>query len=247
MTTVEIASMQKLDSIESNAETNLEFDVEQQINEIEHNTDQLLEQPSEQYCHHIEFEKKATIDMLKYIFNGENEQLKKIRLDIIKINELKEELGDELGNKTNINELEIPESTDVNQKIFKKISISFKILKQLLTILVLRVDDKQYQEIKDNEVKFPKDLEHLSIVVGTFHKAFDREIQEILYEIVDFPHYSDFISMAEVNNLLIPFVADNSIKTDVLIDDFNKFSQLVKDLACEVLNVNTDFEPHIFE
>lgn len=250
----------KLDQVESN--------MNQKLDKIEQNNEntQSLEQTIDQDCHHIEFEKKTTIDMLKYIFNEETDQFKKIRLNIIKINELNEELGEELDtDKMNISEvkdspIQFPsledayllkkskfDTTDINQKIFKKISISFKVLKQLLTILLLCVDDKQYQEIRNNEVKFPKDIENLSIIVGTFNKAFNREIQEKLYEIVNFPHYSDFMSIAEVNNLLIPFVADNSIKTDVLIDDFIKFSQLIKDLACEVLNVNINFEPHIFE
>lgn len=245
--------------------------LEKKLDQVESNMNQKLDkidQTIDQDCHHIEFEKKTTIDMLKYIFNEETDQFKKIRLNIIKINELNEELGEELGEKLDTDKMNIYEvkdsplpsledtyllkkskfdTTEINQKIFKKISISFKVLKQLLTILLLYVDDKQYQEIRNNEVKFPKDIENLSIIVGTFNKAFNREIQEKLYEIVNFPHYSDFMSIAEVNNLLIPFVADNSIKTDVLIDDFIKFSQLIKDLACEVLNVNINFEPHIFE
>lgn len=248
----------KLDQIESS--------MDQKLDKIEQNNENNI--PSEQTLyqdyHYIEFEKKSTIYMLKYIFNEETDQFKKFRLNIIKINELNEELDEETDiDKIKISEVKdspIPspedtyllkkskfDITEINQKIFKKISISFKVLKQLLTILLLYVDDKQYQEIKNNEVKFPKDIENLSIIVGTFNKAFNREIQEKLYEIVNFPHYSDFMSIAEVNNLLIPFVADNSIKTDVLIDDFIKFSQLIKDLACEVLNVNINFEPHIFE
>ena len=134
-----------------------------------------------------------------------------------------------------------------NQDLFKKISMTFKILKELIRIIIMEIKEDQYQQVIDSELKFPEDMERLSLVVGVFYKAFNDEMAELLFKIVDFHHYQDFRSISEINYMLIPFVADDSIDVKRLTQDFEEFKLIVRDFACEVLNLNINFEPHLIE
>jgi hypothetical protein len=141
-----------------------------------------------------------------------------------------------------------PEEEHVdNQDLFKKISMTFKILKELIRNTVMKIKEDQYQQVIDSELKFPEDTERLSLVVGVFHKAFNDEITELLFKIVDFHHYQDFRSISEINYMLIPFVANDAIDVKSLTQDFEEFKLIVRDFACEVLNLNINFEPHLIE
>jgi hypothetical protein len=134
-----------------------------------------------------------------------------------------------------------------SEQLFKKISMLFKILKSLLKHLILQINEENYQEIHINDVKFPKSIDQLIIIIGLFNKAFNQETTALLYDIVSFNNYTDFVSISEINYMLIPFVADGDIKTEKLFQDFGEFKLIVRDFACEVLNLNTNFDPHIFE
>jgi hypothetical protein len=134
-----------------------------------------------------------------------------------------------------------------SEQLFKKISMLFRILKSLLKHLILQIDEEKYQEVHINDVKFPISVDQLILIIGVFDKAFTSEITSLLYEVVNFQHYADFRSISEINYMLIPFVADDDIKTEKLTKDFDEFKLIVRDFACEVLNLNTSFDPHIFE
>lgn len=181
----------------------------------------------------ISREEINTIEMLKYVF-FDNKSLKQIHNLLHQMSELKKD--DYM--------LKYINKQDDTQTIFKKIHITFKILNQLLRILILRVDDEIYKEALINTVKFPKTQDVLITIVGTFYKSFNAETSDILYQIINFTHYEDFYTIAEINNLLIPFVANDKIDKKKIKTDFDEFLLLVRDFACEVLNVNIYFEQH---
>jgi hypothetical protein len=135
----------------------------------------------------------------------------------------------------------------INHTIFKKISMIFKSLKKLFKFLIVQVDEEKYQKSQYDDIKFPQNIDHLTLIIGSFDKAFNNELAGLLYSIVNFDNYADFLCISQINASFIPFVADDSINTDKLINDFNAFKLLVRDFACEVLNVNVNFEPNIFE
>jgi hypothetical protein len=168
--------------------------------------------------------KSNIICMLKYIFIDSD------KLVVLQTSILNKEEGEE--------------EKELVQTIFKKISIVFKILKKILKMLILQVDDEIYQLLKDHEIKIPQDIEELTKLIGTFHKSFTDDQIKLLFDIVDFHKYKEFISISEINYLMIPFVANGSINYNKLEIDFNKFSILIRDLACDALSLNTSFEDY---
>jgi hypothetical protein len=181
----------------------------------------------------IKHESSITIDMLKFAL-CKDEKTEKLH-DML--NSLKE------VNYTLNSEITIPTTSNTHQ-LFKKINLLFKSLSNLIKILLLRIDDEQYQKAKDQKIIFPHDMETLIIILGTFNKAFSEDLIEMLFQIISCPTFTDLYNISNVNTLLIPFVADDKINEDLLKKDFADFSILAKDFACEVLNLNTDFEPY---
>lgn len=181
----------------------------------------------------IEHEKSITIDMLKYALcnDAKTEKLQNM------LNSLKD-----IEYKLNP-DIDIP-TTNEPQQLFKKINLLFKGLSNLIKILLLQINDKQYQDAKDQKIIFPHDIETLTIILGTFNKAFNEELIEMLFQIISYPAFTDLYNISNINTLLVPFVADDKINKILLKKDFDKFSILVKDFACEVLNLNTDFDPY---
>lgn len=175
----------------------------------------------------------STIDMLKFALY-KDEKIDKLQ-DIL--NNLKE------INYTLDSKIDIP-SVNISHQLFKKINLLFKSLSNLIKILLLRIDDEQYQDAKDQKIIFPHDIETLIIILGTFDKAFNEELTDILFQIISWPTFGDLYNISSINTMLIPFVADDKIDEILLKKDFDDFSILVKDFACEVLNLNIDFEPH---
>ena len=173
-------------------------------------------------------DKDNLISMLKYIFIN-SDKLNQIQICLSKING---DVGDNVDS----------DDKQLIQTLFKKINILFKIFKLLLKKLILRVDDEIYQMIEDHEMKIPEDVEQLSLLIGTFYKSFSDTQIKLLFDIIDFKQYKSFINISEINYLMIPFVANTSVNYNKLFTDFTEFSILIRDLACDVLSLNTDLE-----
>jgi hypothetical protein len=133
---------------------------------------------------------------------------------------------------------------ELSRHLFKKINMAFKGLNMLIKILILKIEEKKYQDAMDQKIIFPHTIDALIIIIGTFNKAFNQETTEILYNIVSFHAYDGLYSISNINSLMIPFVDTNNINYNNLKKDYDEFSVLVKEFTYEVLNLNTDFEPH---
>ena len=135
--------------------------------------------------------------------------------------------------------------TDDAESLFKKINMTFKALKFILKNLISNVNEENYKKALNNEIKFPKDIDSLTIIIGAFDKAFSDDNIESLFNIVDFHSYSDLYTISEINALLIPFVADDKIKTEKLKNDYIEFTEIVKEFVCNVLNLNDNLDNSI--
>lgn len=135
--------------------------------------------------------------------------------------------------------------TDDAESLFKKINMTFKALKFILKNLISKIDEENYKKALNNEIKFPKDMDSLTIIIGAFDKAFSDDNIESLFNIVDFHSYSDLYTISEINALLIPFVADDKIKTEKLKNDYIEFTEHVKEFVCNVLNLNDKLDNSI--
>lgn len=181
----------------------------------------------------IEYEKSNAINMLKFAL-CKDEKIEKLQnmLDILKDVEYK------------LNpDIDIP-TTNEPQQLFKKINLLFKGLSNLIKILLLQINEKQYQDAKNQKIIFPHDMDTLIIILGTFDKAFNEELTEMLFQIISFPMFTDLYNISNINTMLIPFVADEKINKILLKKDFDEFSGLVRDFACGVLNLNINLDPY---
>jgi hypothetical protein len=184
---------------------------------------------------------ETVIEMLKYALM-DNTKLTRLQETLNVLNKLKKnEKNEKNEEKNTLKGIKIPNFSKP-QYLFKKINMTFKSLSMLIKILLLRIDEKKYQESLDQKIIFPKNINTLIIVVGTFDKAFNQEITKMLFDLVTFSEYDDLYNISEINQLLIPFVANDQINELNLQTDFNNFSVLVKDFACAVLNLNIDLE-----
>ena len=136
-----------------------------------------------------------------------------------------------------INEMKIREI----QQLFKKIKILFLILEDLLKLKIIKVNEDRYRKVLDEKIKFPKNIDSLIIIMGCYSEAFDYEYQSIILNIIDLPFFNDMVSIADIHVNMIPFVANDKINLFSLKTDFNSFSLMVRNLACDILEVNTDF------
>jgi len=156
----------------------------------------------------------------------ELQNLKKIIIDILKFSLFNVETNDA-------------------ESLFKKINMTFKALKFILKNLISNIDEENYKKALNNDIKFPKDMDSLTIIIGAFDKAFSDDNIESLFNIVDFHSYSDLYTISEINALLIPFVADDKIKTEKLKKDYIEFTGIVKEFICDVLNLNDSLDNSI--
>lgn len=136
-----------------------------------------------------------------------------------------------------INEMKIREI----QQLFKKIKILFLILEDLLKLKIIHINEDRYQKVLDEKIKFPKNIDSLIIIMGCYSEAFDYEYQANILNIIDLPFFNDMVSIADIHVNMIPFVANDKINLFSLKNDFNSFSSVVRNLACDILEVNTDF------
>lgn len=134
--------------------------------------------------------------------------------------------------------------TEIAQNLFKQINMIFKGLENVIKILFLQVDDEIYHQHIDRKLSFPKDLDILILMIGTFDKAFNEDLIELLYQIITFPKYDELYTISQINFTMIDFVADDNIDVCKVQNDLNEFKKIVKYFICEALDINTDFEPH---
>ena len=130
--------------------------------------------------------------------------------------------------------------------LLKKINMTFKSLCHVLKILLLKVDDEMYQKANDNKIIFPETIDKLTFILGTFHKAFNNDMIESLYNILSHESYSNLYKISNINSLLVSFVIDEEHKLNVglLVSDYLEVIPHIKDFVCTALNVDTDLNEH---
>ena len=127
------------------------------------------------------------------------------------------------------------------QQLFKKIKILFLILEDLIKLKIIHINEDRYQKVLDEKIKFPKTIDSLIIIMGCYSEAFDYDYQTNILNIIDLPFFNDMVSIADIHVNMIPFVANDKINLFSLKSDFNSFALVVRNLACDILEVNTDF------
>ncbi len=108
----------------------------------------------------------------------------------------------------------------------------------------MKIDDEKYKNIYDEKVKFPESVDKLILIIGCYGDAFTQEYSEILYSILNLECFADLYSIANIHQNMIPFVATDKLDFEALSQDYDIFSEKAKNFACEILEVNTDFETH---
>jgi len=147
-------------------------------------------------------------------------------------------------NENESQNVEEPQNVEESRLLFKKIHILFSILKDLLKYCIMQVDTKKYSKIVDEKFDFPQSPDALSSIIGFYSDAFTPDVVEGLFNIVTVDTYPELHCIGIINVNMIPFVADGKINTELLNADFISFAKLVKLLACDILGLNTDLEPH---
>ena len=140
---------------------------------------------------------------------------------------------------------EILESDETKINLFKKINFTFQSLSKLIKILLLQIDDEKYQMANKQKIIFPSDLDTLIVILGTFDRAFNHNHKQLLFDLVSFPDYEILYRISNINSAMFPFVIDDKTDYSIINDAFIEFNILVTDFACDVLNLNTEYEPHI--
>jgi hypothetical protein len=184
-----------------------------------------------------------TVEIFKFVLLHDQSKTESIKKVLKKsLCEITEKANDIAINKL-IEDLD-PIDNNTTTDIFKKIILLFKGLSDLLKILLLQINNENYQLAASEKIKFPDNIETLIIVMGTFDEAFDENVMRMLFNIIDFPEYNELYTISKINYLLIPFVANGDIKKDCLVADFNKFCVLVKSFVRYALNLNDDLEQY---
>ena len=139
---------------------------------------------------------------------------------------------------------DLEETNDIGCKYFKKIQVLFNIISNLIKYKILQIDDEMYQKVEYEKLKYIKDEEHLIFLLGYYSKAFNRDIEEYLYSIIKLPYYTDFTKISNIDINMIPFVANDKIKISTLETDYDEFAYIIRDFACDILDLKTNFDPH---
>jgi hypothetical protein len=188
-----------------------------------------------------------TIRRLKYVFdlfNANQEIIKKLN-DTAKVYELAKTLDSEtkVDNSTDtiLEEIKTHKENELFS-IFKNIRILFSIMNNLLKILIAEVDEDKYQKILSEKIEFPNNINKLIIIVGCYGDAFTLQLRESLFNIIDSNTFSELHKISVIPISMIPFVANEEINLNELRKDYEIFASKVKNFACDVLKVNTDFE-----
>jgi hypothetical protein len=131
--------------------------------------------------------------------------------------------------------------------IFDQIRYTFEVLNALLKYTICLVDEPKYQDNNDKDVVFPNDIESLTCILGLYSKAFSKQMLQYLFDIITYKSCADFFNISQIPTLLIASVLSEDIKIKALKADFDEFSGIVKQLACDVLKLNVELEPSIIE
>jgi hypothetical protein len=166
-------------------------------------------------------------------------------LDLCETNGLKDLLISKLSLlKYNNDNMKNHDKLD-NKTLFKNIKYAIDILNNVIKYLILKTDNDKYtNDIKNNGliIKLPKSIEKLVLLISYYDSAFDDFVTQKLFEIIDLDFYTELYSIYEINDLLIPFVANDSIKSDQLNADFLILYNYLMELCCNIFNLNTDLE-----
>lgn len=198
--------------------------------------------------------KKNIINKLIFVFDNAHIDIMNQLNALSETYQKNKELADSKENKSDISTDDSDEliceidKHNYNQtvNIFKKIKMIFNILSDLLKYKIAQITDERYQKIYDEKIKFPETLDKLIVVIGCYSDAFTQDDMEILYNVINYTAFSDLYNIANINSHMIPFVINDSINVLQLQNDFNGFANMVKNFACDVLNVNTNFQEDSF-
>jgi hypothetical protein len=138
-------------------------------------------------------------------------------------------------------ESEDTDCSEASTTTFKKIQMLFHTVADLIKYLILQVDNPKYQNVESEKIKFIKSEEDLVLIMGCYGDAFDREIEETMFRMINLPFYVDFMNIANINLHMMPFVAGVDIDIKKLNSDYEKFSDVVRNFTCDALGVNSDF------
>jgi hypothetical protein len=127
-------------------------------------------------------------------------------------------------------------------KIFKKITIIFQVLEDLLKFIIVQVDTDRYQKAYSEKIKFPTNIDQLIIIIGCYGDAFTPDMTEELFRIIEMCSFKELLTISRINIAMIPFVANDKIEIKTLESDYIEFSEVVRNFACSTLNVNIEFE-----
>jgi hypothetical protein len=131
--------------------------------------------------------------------------------------------------------------------LFGKVKYLFNLLNDIMKYMIISIDDEKYQEIKDKHVLFPDNEDKLICIVSMYHKAFSPDINEILYEIVNYPKFADLQAISNIPHELVSSVVDDTVEHEALQRDFDEFSTMIKILSVDVLKIGIDFSSSIIE
>jgi hypothetical protein len=113
--------------------------------------------------------------------------------------------------------------------------------------MIISIDDEKYQEIKDKSVVFPDNEDKLICIVSMYHKAFSTDINELLYEIINYHKFADLLSISSIPPELVSSIVDDTVDSEALQRDFDEFSTIIKLLSVDVLKISMDFSSSIIE
>lgn len=189
-----------------------------------------------------------TINQLKYVYDSFN--MKKAMLErlenVVKAYELAKKTDDEKNeDDTVIDELKENKKKEV-ESIFKNTKMLFIILSNLMRIHIMKVDDEKYKKVGDKKIEFPSSIERLILAIGCYNDAFNIDMREMLFNLIESDSFGDMYRISKIPVNMYPFVINEEFGLDDLKKDYEEFSRHVRNIACEILEVNTDFEEASF-
>jgi hypothetical protein len=194
--------------------------------------------------------KHNIINKLKFIFDNTNEETMAQFTSLSDAYEKSKQLVADSNSKSPpkeskedpiLEEIKLHKENYLRQ-LFKKTQLIFGVLSDLLKYVIIKVDDERYKNAYDEKINFPNNTDKLILVIGCYGEAFDSDISETLYNLVNLDCFSDLQTIGNIHQNMIPFVATNELDLNSFNKDYDMFSDKVRNFACDVLEVNTDFE-----
>lgn len=127
--------------------------------------------------------------------------------------------------------------------LFKKIKMLFSVVSDLIKFSIISVDKPEYKKVESEKIECPNNTDKLILIMGIYGDAFNSNLRETMYFLVNQPWFEDIYKISNINMHMIPFVTgDDKINVEKLKPDYVLFRDAVANLVCDILNVNTDFE-----